>query len=388
MKRVDLILLIILLLLIGCARTNKRDVNELITVDVTKRYFSKKELILQDFMDVEYIVLETNNDFINQGFVWDVGKDIILVGNRNGDGAIFVYDKTGKALRKINRKGQGSEEYVNIFNITLDEEKGEMFVNDIYSKKIIVYDLFGKYKRSFSHKKGRGSLFYDDIINYDKDHLICYDKYNKDIAFVLISKQDGEIVKEIKIPFKKKKLLMQSKSVGKMVYSTDPGFYRKIISFNGSWILLELSSDTVYTFLPDYTLRPFMVRAPSIQSMSPEEMLIFRLVSDRYIFMETIKNIYDWDTDKGFPKTFFMYDIQEKSFSGYAVYNGDYLIKKELYMNVLRPGNQGDELWYPLEAYQLVESYRKGELKGKLKEIAAELNEESNPVIMLIKSKK
>jgi hypothetical protein len=41
-----------------------------------------------------------------------------------------------------------------------------------------------------------------------------------------------------------------------------------------------------------------------------------------------------------------------------------------------------------LEAYQLVESYKRGELKGKLKEIAATLNEESNPVIMLIKHKK
>jgi hypothetical protein len=35
-----------------------------------------------------------------------------------------------------------------------------------------------------------------------------------------------------------------------------------------------------------------------------------------------------------------------------------------------------------------VESYKKGELKGRLKEIAAELDEESNPVIMLIKHKK
>jgi hypothetical protein len=39
-------------------------------------------------------------------------------------------------------------------------------------------------------------------------------------------------------------------------------------------------------------------------------------------------------------------------------------------------------------AYELVEAYEKGGLKGKLKEIAAELNEESNPVIMLAKYKK
>jgi hypothetical protein len=42
--------------------------------------------------------------------------------------------------------------------------------------------------------------------NYDRDHLICYDAFNEEIAFVLISKKDGSIVKEIKIPFKEKKL--------------------------------------------------------------------------------------------------------------------------------------------------------------------------------------
>jgi len=38
-----------------------------------------------------------------------------------------------------------------------------------------------------------------------------------------------------------------------------------------------------------------------------------------------------------------------------------------------------------IEAYELVEAYGKGQLKGRLKDIASELNEEDNPVIMLAK---
>jgi hypothetical protein len=83
-----------------------------------------------------------------------------------------------------------------------------------------------------------------------------------------------------------------------------------------------------------------------------------------------------------------MYDRQEKAFSGYTVYNGDYSIKKEIYMNALKLVNHEIESWQPLEAHQLVEAYEKGELKGKLKEIAATLDEDSNPVIMLVKHKK
>ena len=41
-----------------------------------------------------------------------------------------------------------------------------------------------------------------------------------------------------------------------------------------------------------------------------------------------------------------------------------------------------------LEPHELIEAYEKGQLKGKLKEIAAELEEDSNPVIMLVKYKK
>ncbi len=70
------------------------------------------------------------------------------------------------------------------------------------------------------------------------------------------------------------------------------------------------------------------------------------------------------------------------------ILNGDYSTKKEIYMNALRPVNQEIESWQVLESFRLVKDYEKGVLKGKLKEITAKLDEESNPVIMLIKHKK
>jgi len=166
-----------------------------------------------------------------------------------------------------------------------------------------------------------------------------------------------------------------------------PGHYHTIISYTDSWLLLELSSDTVYTFLPDHSLRPFLVRTPSIQSTNPEVFLMLSFFSARYYSMETIKNVYDFGTKRGFPRTFFMYDKQEKAFFGYTVYNSDYSNKKEIYMNALRPVDHEIESWQPLESIQLVKDYEDGVLKGRLKKIAAGLKEEDNPVIMLIKHK-
>ena len=255
------ILFIFLFIVSGCVY--KHNVyNDLITIDVTKTDYPKKELLIQDFMDVEYIALETKDNFYNQGLIQDIGQDIILVTNRNDDGDIFVYNRSGKALRKINRKGQGGEEYIDFTQIVLDEVHEEIFVNDILSRKILVYDLFGKYKRSINPKKGYGSKYYTNIFNYDRDNLICYDKYNKENAFVLVSKRNGSITKEVRIPIKEKILIYQING-SQMV---TPGYYPSIIPYNDDWVLVELSSDTIYTLSRDNNLNPFLVRTPPTQS--------------------------------------------------------------------------------------------------------------------------
>jgi hypothetical protein len=83
-----------------------------------------------------------------------------------------------------------------------------------------------------------------------------------------------------------------------------------------------------------------------------------------------------------------MYDRQDKNIYEYTTYNDDYLSRINISMS--RPSNN-DKIAYlqKIEAYQLIEALEKGELKeGKLKDIAAKLDAEDNPVIMLVKHKK
>ena len=379
-----LIFAIVLLAATGCSQKQN---DGFITVDVTNSYSPKKELVLQDIMDVKYIPLETNDEFITQGAVEAVGEKYIIVKNYS-DGNIFVYDRSGKAIRKINRKGQGGEEYISCSGITLDEENNEIFVDDHMSKKVLVYDLEGNFKRSFKQKQTGGSHSYWNVYNYDKDNLICYDELNKDTPFLIVSKQDGSITKEIKVPFKEKKLLLQILQHEEGTKVVGPGEYSRIIPYKDNWILLELSSDTVYTLTTDYSLRPFIAKTPPIHTMNPEFHLILRLVSDRYYFMESIKNVFDFGKKEGFPRTHILYDTQEKEFSSYIMYNGDYTNKKEFYMGLLSPVNSKGEYCASLNAFDLCENYKEGKLKGKLKDVAAKLGEDDNPVIMLVKPKR
>lgn len=378
------IILFIMAGILGCKQSGTHDA--LITIDVTANY-PEKELVLQDFMDVEYIPLETNDKFVTQGVVVAIGSKYILVKNWTRDGDIFVFDRnTGKALRKINRSGRGAEEYVLISGIVLDEDKNEIFVNCPATKKIFVYDLLGNFKRSFKYAEGAS---YSDVFNYDKDNLICYDVsvYYKDgenrgnqSYHKIISKQDGSITRNISIPYDLIKGPVVQEGDGVAVASVRP-----IIPYQNTWLLVETSTDTVYNYIPEEKkLIPFLAKKPTI---NPEIFLTMGALTDRYYFMQTVKKVFDFSTGRGFPINDLMYDRQENTVFKPAVLNGDYVKKQKVDMTS-HPVNSEIATFQNLEAYQLVETYKNHELKGKLQEIAAELNEESNPVIMVMKYKK
>lgn len=57
---------------------------------------------------------------------------------------------TGKVrLLGISRKGAGNEEYPSMSGIYLDDEKGDMFVGNRDGGNVLVYDLYGNFKRCF-----------------------------------------------------------------------------------------------------------------------------------------------------------------------------------------------------------------------------------------------
>jgi hypothetical protein len=387
MKNQITTLTIILFIITGIGGCKQSDThNELVTVDVMANYPEKK-LILQDFMDVEYIALETNDPFVTQGVVMATGNKYIIVKNRSHDGDIFIFDrKTGKALKKINRKGKGPEEYSHLTDIVLDEQNNELFVNCIMSKKILVYDLFGNFKRSFNHAE---DTRYVNVFNYDTDNLICYNELTlykdgenrgSEPYHLIVSKQDGSVTRNISIPFDVIKApFIQN---GEMTVASEVS---PIIPYQNNWLLVETSSDTIYNYVPkENKLIPFLVKTPTTD---PEIFLTMGTITDRFYFMTTIKKVFDFTTGRGFPIADLMYDKKENAVFKPAVLNGDFVKKQKVDMTS-HPLNGEIASFQTLEAYQLVEAYKNDELNGKLKEIAAELNEGSNSVIMVMKVKK
>ncbi|MDL2278874.1 6-bladed beta-propeller [Parabacteroides sp. OttesenSCG-928-G07] len=226
-----------------------------------------------------------------------------------------------------------------------------------------------------------------DVYNYDKDNLIGYDMSdypnkgadrNKSYH-VLLSKSDGRITREIFIPFKTINTPVTKEGV--------VGYFDQIRPAHGKWTLMETSSDTLYSYSSDGRLTPFIVRTPSAHTMEPEIFLYMGIYTNRYYFMRTVKNVFDLEKGNGFYDEQLMYDKEENALFRISVYNDDYVEKRTVAVTA-RSLNHEIEDVTSLSASRLVEEYKKNNLKGKLKEIAAGLDEDDNPVIMLKKHKR
>lgn len=371
----------LMIFLSACLENKQAD--DFVTIDVTANY-PLKELILQDFMDVEYIPLETTDSILCSGSVWHVGENLILATNHASDGNIFLFDrKTGKSIRKINHKGQSGEEYTSALGFVLDEENDELYVSDTYARKIVVYDLEGNFKRRLSWED---DYMFGEIFNFDKEYLICLNIDNPTVrsteSFVLISKQNGHVIEKIQIPFKDKKsiIIRTPADDSGMYYAYAPSTSHPLIPYFNNYVLAEYSADTVYQYTPNGAMGPIIARTPSVQTLNPEVFLFPTLFTDRYYFVEAVEKTMEFNA------TDIVYDKQENKLFRYKVYNGDYSYKQEAFLKS-RPLNSKIPTSQFLEAWELVEKYKEGKLKGKLKEIASNLEEDDNPVIMLIKHK-
>ena len=109
--------------------------------------------------------------------------------------------------------------------------------------------------------------------------------------------------------------------------------------------------------------------------------------------MCVVKNEYDFQQKEGFPRTNLVYDSEEKALYRSTLYNGDMMDSEPIntssrsftYRNM---NDRGVAFTQTLFAHELVEAYQEGRLKGRLKEIAATLGEEDNPVILIAKYKR
>ena len=387
------ILFFLLIVFSACNRTKNNtellDEKGILIVDVTKKYPKSDAIFIQEIAEVEYIPLETNNDFLchGNGVVAYIDDNIIIFNNKPVRN-ILIFDRKGNALRRINRQGQGGEEYVAPTDVAFDKESNELYVNDVDKKKIFVYDIIGNYKRSFEHINGKR---YTKIYNFNKEALLCYDRSavefdEQKYPFTIISKHTGERIKEVDIPFEKRiseRYIFRDGNNTRII-----GMYPipepAIELMGNAFVLNEISSDTIYQISKDYSMTPLIAQTPSVQQMGENpHYLCFIMGANNYQFMFTQKKEFNPETNTGFPTQALVYDRKKDEIFEQNFYNRD---RSGESFDIIS-GNNNQSI-YDFQPVRLKKYLENGELSGQLKEIAEKINEDDNPVLMIITFKK
>lgn len=367
--------------LMGCG--NKEQAAPWTNIDLSGS-IPKEERILQDLFEVKYVALETTDSFLTRGFIEAVSPHLLITYDY-GEGCLSLFDRaTGKGIRQIKRQGQGPEEYVSPSHVVIDEKREELFVSDYSLRKILVYDLKGNFKRSF---KTIDENYYTELLDYDDGHLLAYKKpagpHDENSCHILISKQDGSMTKEIRFPIDQ----VETPIFTHGELTATPFFYLTA-PYGDRWALTVTSSDTIYRYDADGSAHPLIVRSPSIHGMNPQVFLYPTILTDRYYFLRAQKKEFDLETMKGFPTQMLLYDTQEKKLVEYTLTNADMEDGPSINFYSIRPLGCDALGALTLQAPDLVEAREAGKLKGKLQSITERLDEESNPVIVLLEKKR
>ncbi len=373
----------------GCTRDD--NVMKEIIIDVSTNYPEKK-LYIQDIADVEYLALETDENYLFS-YLSGISEHFVIGANHVENSFVFFSRETGKPVSKISRYGNGPEEYNLPVSFVYSEEDDEFFILD-YPAGIKVYGRDGSYKRKLQFRErsyiGSPEAFYD----YDTENLLYYDGFQGSIndystAFVMVSKKDGSITKEIPIPYKKKiNLMFTQKSDENAIIGTMPNVYFAVR--NGKdFLLTDYSSGTVYRLSPEKTLHPVLVRKPSIQTMEPKIILNSWLEVKEYLFFSTNKLEVDWNAPSEFAEKGLLVEkrsgdvyqaiVQMNDYKGKILHLGPAVLSRSL-----RDTRTG---FIALPAAELSDAYAAGKLSDKLKETASRLTENDESVVMILQFK-
>lgn len=104
---------------------------------------------MSDIIDsLEYIRLETTEQCL-------IGKvdriipaeDCFLLVDRWKTRSVFIFDRTGKFIRKIAFRGRGPQEYIALTDADYDVDGKQLVILDSFSRKLLFYSLGGEFIR-------------------------------------------------------------------------------------------------------------------------------------------------------------------------------------------------------------------------------------------------
>lgn len=205
------ITIVCIFLLISCDTSQKGIIE---VIDLTNGLKHTRKVNLSEIAsDVEYIILDTTEEsYIGSFEQVKFFKDFIFILDSKFK-AIHIFNKNGKLISKIDKKGRGPGEYIGLRDLEIYPKDTSIFILDGQMDKLINYSINGefihewrildRYASAFSILEGPSYIFFTTYPNnafndgfslsvYDKNlhivnRLINKDILSQDIAFSMPS---------------------------------------------------------------------------------------------------------------------------------------------------------------------------------------------------------
>ena len=373
----------------SCQSGSKNATTEdgIIKFDISKNYPKSNKTDADFIAEIEYVPLETNKDVLVDRYsrLHYISENYIMVTER-GKGDILVFDRKGKIVVNLSRKGRGPEEYSAMSNVVIDEKNEEIFVFDnIGTGRVVVYSISnGEYLRSLRYP----AEYHLTAYNFDDEAMLVYDRkglndnsnsYSKN-PYMLMSKKDGSIISVINIHLSVRyavRVTEQFTDSSGQRWEQGQNFSLPNRRHDGQdFIIADVSSDTIYRLTKNRNLIPFIVRTPSVHATEPHLVCTPTLITDKYIFLHvTTLDYVSLLKAKVPPAKSLIYEFEtgEINSTGYKGSDTNILEKnidaRMLDMTILKDAYEANHL--PEDLAKLVET----------------LDEEDNPAIMIRKLK-
>lgn len=355
--------------LLGCSCTNTDQEKGLTTIDLSKDY-PKKEILLSEIADIQYVYMNEGNDYIYGGNPLYVSDHTFVF---YSEGSFLFFTKDGQPKSKFNHQGNGPDEYDYFSKVVYDEANDELYI--LSEKRLIVYSSSGVHKRTIALSLSDDKRI-TSMANYDNGSLLLFDSDN----FVLISKADGSELKRLDVSSGEKVKLYainQDEQRVSVIASTQ----NQIVNYKDGLLLSDYSTDTVFFFNKNKELIPVLIKQPSIHSMDPVIYAnTFVEAADYLFYRKIIVKVQNGQL----PSVYLMQNKKDGTVYEQEIKMDDFKGKQvEIAPEILTSSSQRGLV--VLDLAELEEAYADGRLKGKLKELMEKIDRENgNNVYVLL----
>jgi len=176
MKKLSFIAIILFIFIISCKDTASKfylDENNTIVAEVNIHQRKENVIYASEFIDsVDRIKLETTDESLISKIAKVIIEDGLIFIQDIKTRSVLIFDITGKYKNKILKVGQGPGEYSEISTLMVDNKNKHLIIYDVHNRKMIYYTFDGSFVKEITNFSG--GRVARDVINLPNENFLCY----------------------------------------------------------------------------------------------------------------------------------------------------------------------------------------------------------------------